>query len=146
VIKQGLCDSFMVEVFKGEHAFGTHTFKIALYTEDADLGVDTTAYSATNELVHAEYPAGGYPVTMPVPTMLSGVSSSTPSFSWPVGANSISGNVRGALIYNDSHASKAAVMVLDFGDTVALTSEKLSITFLPIGLNGFFMATNTSQR
>lgn len=146
MIKQGLCDSFMVEVFEGEHIFSTHTFKLALYTADATLGVDTTAYSATDELSDGNYPAGGYPVTMPSMSLSSGVASSTPTFSWPDGATGVSGSVRGGLVYNDSHASKAAVMVLDFGDTLTLTNEKLAINFLPIGLNGFFTATNTSQR
>ena len=144
MIKQGMCDSFMLQLFTGEHIFGTHTFKLALYTPDADLSIATTAYSATNELSDGDYPVGGYEVTMPVPSLSGGVASSTPTFTWT--GSPISGDVRGALIYNDSHASKAAVMVLDFGDTLTLTSEQLAINFLPIGLNGFLMATNTSQR
>ncbi len=144
MILQGLCDSFMVEVFNGEHSFTTDTFKMAFYGPDATLGTGTTAYSTDNELVGGTYPAGGYEVTMPEMTLAGGVASCTPVLPAPTGA--ISGSVRGAVIYNSSHSSNASVMVLDFGETLTLTNESISITFLPIGLNGFMTAANTSMR
>ena len=66
-ITQTTCTSFKVELFKAEHDFDVHTFKIALYTSSASLGASTTVYSATNEITNTSgtaYVAGGATLTV----------------------------------------------------------------------------------
>ena len=61
-IIQTTCTSFKVELLKAEHDFDTATFKIALYSNAASLGADTTAYSTSNEITNTSgsaYTAGG---------------------------------------------------------------------------------------
>ena len=107
--------SFMVELAQGIHNFGPtspDTFKIALYTANADLNESTTAYSTTNEVVGGGYTAGGEVLTISVtPTQQNGVAFwSFANATW-AGATF---TARGALIYNASKANRS-VAVLDFG-------------------------------
>lgn len=62
MIRQGLCDTYLLELLSGTH-LSSNTYKIALYTSSADLGPETTAYSATNEVSGAGYSAGGMALT-----------------------------------------------------------------------------------
>ena len=63
-ITQTTCTSFKVELFKAEHDFDSHTFKIALFTSSASLSASTTAYSTSNEASGSNYTAGGKPLTV----------------------------------------------------------------------------------
>lgn len=110
-ITQGLCTSFKAELFEGIQALESDTLKIALYTSNATLSADTTAYSTTEEVTGTGYTAGG--------NTLSGVtisSSGTTAFvdfadtTWSTATIT----ARGALIYNSSKANRA-IAVLDFG-------------------------------
>jgi hypothetical protein len=111
-ISQVLCTSFKKELLEGTHNFGSHTFKIALYTSAATLNADTTVYSTDNEVSGTGYDAGG--VTLTADTVASGDGVGFVNFSDATWASS-SFTARGALIYNSSQSNKA-VMVLDFGD------------------------------
>lgn len=108
---QTLTTSFKQDVLLGVHNLATDTLKIALFTADANLNADTTAYSATNEAAGAGYTAGGNTLTG-VAVLTSGTTAyvSFDNSSW-TGA---SFTVRGALIYNASKSNKA-IAVLDFG-------------------------------
>ncbi len=130
-ITQTTCTSFKVELFKAEHDFDSDTFKIALYTSSATLDASTTAYSATNEITNTSgsaYSATGKPLT---------VTSTFPKASGTVAIvdfDNISWEdatftARGALIYNDSHTSKAAVAVLDFGSDRSASASTFEIQF-----------------
>lgn len=127
-ITQTTCTSFKKELLEAVHNFTSHTFKIALYTDSADLGAGTTAYSATNEITNTSgtaYTAGGKALTTIAPT-----SSGTVAFvdfeniSW----TSASFTARGALIYNSS-ASNKAVAVLDFGSNRVVSNDTFEVQF-----------------
>jgi len=112
--------SFKAELYQGIHVLTTDVIKIALYTANANLNADTTAYSASNEASGGNYVAGGAILT-PV-TVSSSTSDATayvgfPNYSW-TGAIT----ARCALIYNSSKANRS-IAVLDFG------SDKTSTTF-----------------
>jgi len=127
-ITQTTCTSFKKELLEAVHDFTSHTFKIALYSESADLGANTTVYSTSNEITNTSgtaYTAGGKALTTIAPT-----SSGTVAFvdfenvSW----TSASFTVRGALIYNSS-ASNKAVAVLDFGSNRVVSGDTFEVQF-----------------
>jgi len=134
-IVQTQTTSFKVDLLNGIHNFGTgvvraattaDTFKIALYTSDADLSASTTAYNASNEASGTGYTAGGNTLTVsqvPTSTDTTAFLSFSPT-SWA--SSTIS--ARGALIYNSTQSDKA-VAVLDFGDTKTTTNQTLTIEF-----------------
>ncbi len=119
-IVQAFCTSFKKQLLEGVHDFrvaGGDVFKIALYTEAANLNATTAAYSTVGEIVGAGYTAGGLALTNIGPTEynLAGVCSFQTA-SWPGAAFS----ARGALIYNSTPAhtyTNPACLVLDFGVT-----------------------------
>jgi len=127
-ITQTTCTSFKKELLEAVHNFTSHTFKIALYTDSADLGAGTTVYSTTNEITNTSgtaYTAGGKALTTIAPT-----SSGTVAFvdfeniSW----TSASFTARGALIYNSSDSNKA-VAVLDFGSNRVVSNDTFEVQF-----------------
>lgn len=120
-IAQTATNSFVAESWQGTHNFGpsgADTFKIALYTGNATLNADTTAYSATNEVSGTGYVAGGNTLTINSnPTASS--DGAFVSFANSVWTGTFT--ARGALIYNATKSNKA-VAVLDFGaDKTAVT-------------------------
>ena len=134
-IIQGATTSFKVELFQAVHNFGptsANTFKIALYTAAADINLDTTAYSATNEISGTGYTAGGNTLTISTSPTSSNNSSSVPtayiSFSntsW----TSASFTARAALIYNDTATGNPSVAVLDFGTDKTVSNDTFQIIF-----------------
>lgn len=122
-IVQTQTTSFKAELYQGIHALTTDVIKIALYTANANLNADTTAYSSSDEVSGGNYVAGGATLT-PVT-----VSSSTSDATAYVGFPNISwtGTItaRCALIYNSSKANRA-IAVLDFGSDK--TSSNFTIT------------------
>lgn len=129
-ITQAMCTSFKSELLTGEHNFTNSTgdtFKIALYTSSATLGATTTAYSATNEVANGNgYTTGGNTLTNVTPTT-SGTTAYTDFADTTWSSATITAN--GALIYNDSHASDAAVAVLAFGGDKTSTNGDFTIQF-----------------
>jgi hypothetical protein len=126
-----LCTSYKKELMLGQHIFdGTHTFKIALYTEDASLDAASTDYSTTNEVTGTGYSAGGAALT-PIAPATSGVTAFT-DFEDVVFSN-VTLTARGALIYNSTAGGGVdttnAVAVLDFGRNVTKTAQDLTIVF-----------------
>jgi len=127
-ITQTTCTSFKKELLEAVHDFTSHTFKIALYSDSADLGAGTTVYSTTNEITNTSgsaYSPGGKALTTVAPT-----TSGTVAFvdfeniSW----TSASFTARGALIYNSS-ASNKAVAVLDFGSNRVVSGDTFEVQF-----------------
>ena len=126
-IVQTQTTSFKAELYQGIHALTTDVIKIALYTANADLNADTTAYSSLNEVSAtsgaAPYSPGGAILT-PV-----SVSSSTSDATAYVGFPNVSwtGTItaRCALIYNETQGNKS-IAVLDFGSDK--TSSNFTIT------------------
>jgi len=111
-IVQTQTTSFKAQLYKGIHNLTTDIIKIALYTGNANLNADTTAYSATNEIANTgNYSAGGATLT-PITVSSSGYTAYVgfPNISWTGVITA-----RGALIYNDTVAGKPSIAVLDFG-------------------------------
>jgi len=128
-ISQAMCTSFKSELLTAEHNFTNSTgdtFRIALYTSSATLGASTTAYSATNEVSGTGYTAAGEALTNVTPTT-SGTTAYTDFADVTWSSATITAN--GALIYNDDHASDAAVCVLAFGGDKTSTNGDFTIQF-----------------
>jgi hypothetical protein len=120
-------NTFKTGLLNGDFDFAVDTIKIALYTNSATLNADTTAYTATGEVVASGYTAGGNTLT---PTVSSSNGTSFVTFANTTWSGAFT--ARGALIYKDSGG---AICVLDFG------SDKTSVTTFEVQ---FPAATNTS--
>ena len=112
--------SFKAQLYQGIHDLTTDVIKIALYTANANLNEDTTAYSVSTPGQVANigtYVAGGAQLT-PITIGTSGYTAFVgfPNISW-TGAIT----ARCALIYNDTVVGKPSIAVLDFG------SDKTSV-------------------
>jgi hypothetical protein len=127
-IVQTQTTSFKKELYQAVHNLSTDTLKIALYTGNANLNADTTAYSATNEVVASGYTAGG--------NTLTGVTISSSDYTAYVNfantAWTAAITARCALIYNVTQGNKS-IAVIDFG------ADKTSTTTFTIT-----MPANTS--
>jgi hypothetical protein len=124
MIAQTLTTSFKEQLFLAVHDFSTDTFKIALYTANANLGDDTTVYTATGEITGTGYTAGGIPLTGA--TVNTSGTTAYVDFDNAVW-NPAAFTCRGALIYNASKSNKA-VAVLDFGaDKTASTQFTVTL-------------------
>ena len=124
MIVQGQTTSFKKELYEAIHNFTTDTFKIALYTANATLNQDTSAYTSTGEITGTGYTATGQTLLNPTVNASDGtayISFDNPSWT------SASFTARGALIYNSSKSDKS-VAVLDFGSDKTTTST-FTITF-----------------
>ena len=116
--------SFKAQLYQGIHDLTTDVIKIALYTADANLNEDTTAYSvglAGQVPNTGTYVAGGAQLT-PITVSSSGYTAFVgfPNISWTGVITA-----RCALIYNSTQGNKS-IAVLDFG------SDKTSTTTFTI--------------
>lgn len=131
-ISQAMPTSFKQQLLEGVHDFrasGGDTFRIALYTNAANLGASTTAYTATGEVSGSGYSAGGATLSAVNPST-SGTTALTDfaDVTW-AGATI---TARGALIYNTTPGhtyTNAAVAVLDFGSDRTSTAGDFTIVF-----------------
>jgi len=126
-IVQTACTVFKTNLLKGEEDFNTgspYAYKIALYTANASLGADTTAYTTTDEVTGSGYVAGGKDLTI-IPATSSGTVAyiSFNNVSWALA----SFTTRGALIYNST--TGAAVCVLNFGSDKTCSNQTFTVTF-----------------
>jgi len=132
MITQAFCTSFKQQLLEGVHDFrvGQDVFKIALYTEAANLNATTTTYSSVGEVFGIGYTTGGLVLTNVAPSQynLSGVCSFA-NISW-VG---VTFSARGALIYNATPSSGSytnpACIVLDFGYLRPATNGIFTVSF-----------------
>jgi len=122
-IIQGATNTFKTGLASGTFNFATDTFKIALYTGDADIGPTTSAYTATNEITGTGYSAGGQVVTVSVqPTTGTDPSNTTAYLSFnDVLWNPAAFTCRGAIIYK-SGSGDPTVCILDFGSDKTCTT------------------------
>ena len=127
-IVQTQTTSFKKELYEAVHNLSTNTLKIALYTGNASLNEDTTAYTTSNEVVASGYTAGG--------NTLTGVTISSADYTAYVNFANTSWTsaltARCALIYNVTQGNKS-IAVIDFG------ADKTSTTTFTI-----VMPANTS--
>lgn len=129
-ITQAMPTSFKVEILQAVHNFGPTTpnvFKMALYTNSATLSAATTVYSTTNEVVSANYTAGGLALTIST-TPTSGGTTAYISFTSPVTWSGVTFTTRGALIYNSTQGNKA-VAVIDFGTDQIVSGGDFNVIF-----------------
>ena len=125
-----ICNSFKVEILKGEHNFTASTgdtFNIALFTSSATLGAGTTAYASTgmNEMSGTGYTAGGKALTSVTPTLDSSTACCDfDDISW----TSSTFTANACLIYNDDSSDKA-VCAVAFGGDKSVSSGTFTIQF-----------------
>lgn len=127
-ITQAVCTSFKQELMTGTHNFTNgsgNSFKIALYVSAATLGASTTAYTATNEVSGTGYTATGNTLTNVTPTT-SGTTAYTDFADTTWSTSTIT--ARGAMIYNDTNADRA-VVILDFGSDRSSSAGDFTIVF-----------------
>lgn len=126
MIQQSACTVFKVNLASGLEDFtatSPYTYKIALYTANANLGPSTTAYTTEGEVTGSGYTATGNPLTI-VPVASGGTVAyiSFANVTW----DPASFTARGALIYNSN--TGAAICVLDFGSDKTATNT-FTVTF-----------------
>jgi hypothetical protein len=133
-ILQSATTSFKVELLQGVHNFGPtspNTFKIALYTADANLNADTAVYSTSNEVVGTGYSAGGNTLTISTSPTSGNNTYNIPTAYISFATTSWAGasfTARAALIYNSTQGNKS-VAVLDFGSDKTVSNNTFQITF-----------------
>jgi hypothetical protein len=129
-ITQGLAISYKAEILRGIHT-DTDTYKIALYTSAADIGPQTTVYTATGEVVGQGYTAGGMTLTGFAVTIdgSEGVLDFTNN---PVWANATL-TVRGAMIYNASKGNKV-VGVFNYGTDKSCSDGDFTVNINALGV------------
>jgi hypothetical protein len=111
MIVQTLTTSFLVDMFEGLQSLTTDTIKMALYTADANLTANTTAYASTNEVTSANYTDGGAVCQNVTVNQSNGtVFVNFDNVSW----TNVSFTCRGALIYNATKSGKS-IAILNFG-------------------------------
>ena len=133
-ILQTATTSFKVELLQAVHNFGPtspNTFKIALYTANADINASTTIYTTSDEVVGTGYTAGGNTLVISTsPTSgnnSSGVPTAYISFTNSSWTNATF-TARAALIYNVTQGNKS-VAVLDFGTDKTVSNDTFQIIF-----------------
>lgn len=128
MLTQGATNTFKTGLADGLFSFSDvldTSYKIALYTGNANIGPDTTGYTTDGEASGGSYVAGGSTLTITqVPTQGNQTGSTAATY-WSFANVSWTGAItaRGALIYKDlGGGSTLSVCVLDFG------SDKTSAT------------------
>lgn len=116
-INAGFCATFKQQLLEGCHDFrvGGDVFKLALYTEFANINVSTTAYTTTGEITATGYTAGGITLTQINPTVY--LEAGVVSFANPSWTSSDI-VARGGMIYNTTPAhtyTNPSCIILDFG-------------------------------
>jgi len=128
-IVQGQTTRFKTDALSGLVNFNTgtsYTYKIALYTANADLNNTTAVYTTTGEVVGTGYTAGGKSLVISnTPTGDTTNNVAYISFD-PVTWTGASFTCRGALIYNST--TSATVAVLNFGSDKTTTGT-FTVTF-----------------
>ena len=132
ITTNAICNSFKEEILEGVHDFtptSGDVFKLALYTNSATIGDDTTAYpgdSTGGQVADTgQYTQGGGALVNALVSL-----QNTTAF---VDFNDLSFTgvtltARGALIYNTSNSNKA-VAVLDFGGDKTATAGTFTVQF-----------------
>ena len=128
-----MCTSFKQELLQAKHDFTAstgHTFKLAMYDNNASFTAATTDYTATNEVSGTGYSAGGGTLTNVTPTT-SGTTALTDFSDLTFSSSTIT--ARGALIYNTTAGggtgTTETVVVLDFGSDKSSSAGDFTIVF-----------------
>jgi len=117
MIQQTQTTSFKKELYEAIHDLSTDDIYIALYTANASLDQNTTAYSSDNEVSGTGYTAGGQLLLNPVIR----TSDYTAYVTFDNAQWAAVITARCALIYNASKANRS-IAVLDFGSNKTSTT------------------------
>jgi hypothetical protein len=120
-------NQYKLDIQNGEHETGD-TYKIALYVAASTIGAGTTAYTSTNEVANGGgYTTGGQALS----GRAASLDGSTAILDWTTDPQWTSSTItaRGAMIYNDTHASNLSLCVLDFGADIISTNGNFNVVF-----------------
>lgn len=133
-ILQTVTTSCKIQLLQAVHNFGPtspDTFKIALYTGNADINAATTIYTTSNEVSGTGYIAGGntlvidqYPTSGANQNAVPTAFISFTNTSW----TNATFTARAALIYNATQGNKS-IAVLDFGSDKTVSNDTFQIIF-----------------
>jgi len=128
-IASAISNSFKTQILTGVHNFtqGGNQFKLALYTDQANLSKSTTQYVTTAEVANGNgYTTEGIVLTNVTPAL----SGDTACCDFAdVSFTSASFTTRGCMIYNETVANDPAVCVIDFGGDKTVSSGTFTIQF-----------------
>lgn len=112
MISPGACRTFLLEALQGIHQ-PSDDYRLAMYGEDASLGIDTDTYTSKGEVKGKGYQAGGQSLT----GYKAGWFGGDAGLAWdsPLWDPATIDGARGALIYNRTRGNRA-LQVLDFGE------------------------------
>ena len=128
-ITSAICNSFKTQILTGVHNFtqGGNQFKLALYTDQANLSKSTTQYVTSGEVANGNgYTTEGIVLTNVTPA-LSG-DTAVCDFA-NVSFTSASFTANGCLIYNETVANDPAVCAIAFGGDKTVTNGTFTIEF-----------------
>ena len=139
-----LGNDFFEQLLKKQHDLSADTFKIILmksgyvYNRATDVGYATSNVS-TNELATLYgYTAGGATlsgVSVAQDDVNNGANVTWSNATWNITGGNITAS--GAIIYNNTHASKLVVGYIDFGgDQTALSGGVATIANIAVNLRG----------
>jgi hypothetical protein len=125
-----ICTRYKLGLLEAKHNFrsGGHTFKVALYDDNASFTASTTDYTTTDEVSGTGYSAGGGTLTL-VPAAESGTGAfaSFANFTF----TNVTLTTHGAIIYNtttdDGSNTTDAIMILDFGRNLVKSGADLVV-------------------
>ena len=128
-INSAICNTFKTQILTGVHNFtnGGNQFKLALYTDQANLSKSTTQYVTTAEVANGNgYTTEGIVLTNVTPAL----SGDTACCDFAdVSFTSASFTTRGCLIFNDTATNDPAVCAIDFGGDKTVSSGTFTIQF-----------------
>lgn len=110
-----VCNSFKEALLNGDVDFAVDVIKMALYTENATLTANTTAFTTDDEASGGDYVSGGKTLT---PTIEASGAVSFVTFASVEWTGAIA--ARGALIYKQGGT---AIAVLDMGSNKVSTTS-----------------------
>jgi hypothetical protein len=124
-VTSAFCNSYKLELLSGLHASNS-SYKIALYT-GATQDSTTTRYTTLAEVVGSLYTAGGQVLN----TIAFGQDVATSWIDWTVDPSWPTSTIsaQSCMVYDDTHAGKAALAVFDFGGTIASSNGTFTVTF-----------------
>lgn len=140
-----VCTAFYTGLLNGTIDFGSHQFKLALYTNTATLNAATAGYTTVGEVAAGGgYSTKGHVIAATVSTVSTANGPvvvldfadavwTTPTFT-----------ARGALLYDETAAGDPAIAVIDFGLNITGNGvTPFTVTFPPPTANAAFLAINT---
>lgn len=140
-----VCTSFYTDLLNARIDFGSHVFKVALYTNAATLNAATTGYTITGEVSGGGYTAKGVIVSATISTVTTASGDVVVlDFSDATWANPTF-TARGALLYDETAGGDPAIAVIDFGlDITGSGTRPFVVTIPPPTANAAFLAINTA--